>query len=409
MAVNVLALESGVTTLEGHRLGLTGFTQSKGPINGRSGIYPAAGAADLATVSAMVCSIAPFSAWIDGTSTATQGGYPFTLNATVNLTFDPGNAATIRTDRIVAWVKDDTYDSSGATAGSVEIVKGNTTTGAANAVPANAMLLYEVAVPVGASAGGAGINFSTAVTDSRAYTSASGGVVKVANSTQRDAIASPYPGMLAYREDVGWMERYVTTWRPVGVPSVASVANLSLITNPSSGDLAVVTASGLLYRYNGSAWVIASSGFIVARGTRATNTTAQATAHGILRISGIPVLAGRQYRIYTGVLHALSTVNNDYVEFTIKYTTNGSDASVASNVMDGASAYGSLTNVFSINDMGPIQTVYTPATDHNLSIALCIARVQGTGNVNAFGDAGRLIQLVVEDIGLAVTSTGVSL
>lgn len=230
MATRVLALASGVTTLESHRLGLSSLTYSAGTLTGRSGLYPAHGAGNQATVSAMVCSVAPFNAWIDGTNTSTQGGYLFCLDATENITFDAGNASTARVDRIIARVKDNPYDGSGATAGEVAYWKGSVTTGAATALPANSLLLYEVTVPAGTTAGGGGINFSTATVDKRVYTAASGGIPPIYSSTDRSGITTPANGSLIYRSDTDTYERYNTsgaTWRGI-VSKLVDATNVTI-------------------------------------------------------------------------------------------------------------------------------------------------------------------------------------
>ncbi|HSN23130.1 MAG TPA: hypothetical protein VLS45_03030, partial [Methylomicrobium sp.] len=217
MTVRVLALASGLTTTEGHRLTLTGLTLSAGAVTGRSGVYPANGAAALATVSAMVASIAPFNAWIDGSNSTVQGGYLFCSDTSTNITFDAGNAATTRYDRIIARVKDNIYDGSGGTTGEVAYLKGNTTTGAATALPSNSLLLKEIAVPAGASAGGGGINFGTQTVDKVVYTVAAGAVNPIANATDRTAIATPHDGAVISRTDLDALQVFDgSAWKPVG-------------------------------------------------------------------------------------------------------------------------------------------------------------------------------------------------
>jgi hypothetical protein len=56
----------------------------------------------------------------------------------------------------------------------------------------------------------------------------------------------------------------------------------------------------------------------------------------------------------------------------------------------------------------PITTRYAPATSHTLHLALCIRRKQGTGAVSLFADtaSGYVMNLVVEDVGPAVSATG---
>lgn len=203
MTVRVLGLESGVTSLEDHRH-LVGLFQGLGPsgiLERRPGIVPSDGAADLTTASAMQADIAPCVAWIDGTSTSSQGGYPFVSDATETLTFSDGDATNDRIDRVVAQIRDDPYDGSGETDGRVVIVEGTAASPASPpAIPASSIPLYRVDVAAGTSAGSGGIDFGADVTDDREYTAALGGVliVTAGTSTQTDWPGSPYEGQVIY-------------------------------------------------------------------------------------------------------------------------------------------------------------------------------------------------------------------
>jgi hypothetical protein len=91
-----------------------------------------------------------------------------------------------------------------------------------------------------------------------AYTTvAVGGILPVGSAAQRDAITTPYDGFAVWRTDRGWAEvRHSGGWRISGTPIVSTVAALATdITSPAAGQIAFVTATNLLYRYTGSAWV----------------------------------------------------------------------------------------------------------------------------------------------------------
>ena len=256
MTVRVLALESNVTTLESHRLGLTVFQYPSGALTGETGIRP--GGAALSSSTPMVATIAPFTAWIQGGG-STQGGYAFMSDANVNITFDSGEAGNARIDRIIARVYDNTYDASGFVQGTVEYLKGQAG-GAANSVPTGATLLYELSVPAGASAGGTPVNFDNAI-DKRQFTSANGGVLPVTSSSIRDALTNTYDGKLIFRTDRDWIEAHNgTSWKVTNLPKVSSFANLSLITSPSTGDLAVTTDTGNVYQRFNSSWNLVMEG-----------------------------------------------------------------------------------------------------------------------------------------------------
>lgn len=254
MAIKVLALASGVTGLTDHRI-LHGATfQNAGSIQVRSGLIPSPSAGALATVSAMVASVAALKAVISNSISSALGPYVLVSDATVNITFDDGEASVTRTDRIIARVYDNVNDGSGDTKGDVYYLKGQAS-GAATALPNNCILLYEVAVPAGASAGGGGINFNTQTTDRRFYTTAAGGIIPIANATDMSAIANPYEGMAIYRTDLDILYCHDgTSFKPRGIAAVASSGNLTNITNAVEGTVAFVKDVDRLYFYDGSAW-----------------------------------------------------------------------------------------------------------------------------------------------------------
>lgn len=261
MTVHALGLESGVTTLQMHRQTLEGLTTQIGttsPFSGLSGLYRGCPISYTA-VTTMSISVAPFVAWIKGTSTTTQGGYPFISDAAVTITFDDGNASTARTDKIIARVQDNTYDGGGVTAASVAYWKGDTTTGAATALPASCLELYSVVVPAGASVGTGGITWSTALTATYVYTSASGGVVDCNTAAKTTAFIAKTPpsGTLIWRDDQGWFE-YSRSGvnRPLTVPINSTAATLpTYVMYPATGSCAFVNDLHLLMRYSGTAWV----------------------------------------------------------------------------------------------------------------------------------------------------------
>lgn len=288
MGVRVLGLASGVTSREDHRHAESTPMQQSGPINARSGVMPTNGAANLATVSAMVASVAPFSAWIDGGSSAQQAGYNFVFDASANFPFADGEASVDRVDRIWAVVRDNTYDASGFTAGAVEYAKGQSS-GLAQPLPPTAILLYEMTVIHGTTAGTGGINFANVV-DKRVYTTASGGLIPVASSTERAAIANPYVGMACYRKDWGWTEIWDgTAWRVRSQASVSTFTALATaISDPWEGLQVYVRDVDLVYAYTGTAWARQGRGPQAAT-QRAGSVTSLPTSHAETDIAGTSV------------------------------------------------------------------------------------------------------------------------
>ncbi|MEV0843602.1 hypothetical protein AB0I55_29165 [Actinocatenispora sera] len=256
MGVRVLALASGVTTLEDHRLTLSGLVASAGPLANRGGLLPAAGAADLTTVSAMQCTIAPCRVWVPGRSNALQGGYLLVADSDTTVTVADGEASVDRTDRIAAVVHDDVYDASGQQLGEVAYLRGQPT-GQPVAWPDSYVPLYELTVPSGASAATGGVNFAAA-SDLRASTIAAGGILPVGSRTERDALAEPWPGMAIYRRDWGWVETWDgTAWRVQGTATGSSLSAVQTgITDPYQGQLAVARDVNAIYLYDGAQWAL---------------------------------------------------------------------------------------------------------------------------------------------------------
>lgn len=254
MAVKVLALASGVTGLADHRILESGLMASAGTLAARGGLLPGFGAGNLTTVSAMVARVAPLKVIIPNGVSAALGPYLLISDANVDITFDAGEASVPRVDRIIARAYDNTNDGSGSTTGSVYYLKG-TSGGSATALPVNSILLYEMTIPAGASAGGGGVNFANAV-DQRVYTTAAGGIIPVASNAAMSAVSNPYEGMAVYRTDLDVL--YIhdgTNFKARGSANVSSSANLSTINNPYDGMIAVTRDTDAVYVYNGSTWV----------------------------------------------------------------------------------------------------------------------------------------------------------
>ncbi|TDD90769.1 hypothetical protein [Actinomadura rubrisoli] len=255
MTVRVLAQQSGITA-EDHRLGLGVLMGGPGAAwaDRRSGIVPAVGACNLTAVSAMVARISPFQALVDGTSGGLQGQYPVTVDANEDLTFANGEAGVARTDRAILQLRDNPYDSSGFQDGRVVYLKGQAS-GAATALPASSLLLWEVTVPAGASAGGGGINFAAQRVDKRVWTSAVGGTIPVKDVADRDTLTA-YAGLTVFRLDRGGRQVHDgTVWRWRDVISVASAVDRdAVITSPWAGQQVWRTDTKVIEVHDGTAW-----------------------------------------------------------------------------------------------------------------------------------------------------------
>ncbi|MEU4892946.1 hypothetical protein AB0B12_17360 [Streptomyces sp. NPDC044780] len=151
----------------------------------------------------MQAKLSPGQVWVPGTSTGAQGGYPVTVDADTLLTFADGHASLPRVDAVIVRVYDTDYDGSGKYEATLEVIQGTAASSpTAPAVPKNAELLHEVAVPAGASAA-KGITWASAITDRRRYTVALGGIVPAAGGAPHNGA---YVGQ--YRDTGGRLERW---------------------------------------------------------------------------------------------------------------------------------------------------------------------------------------------------------
>lgn len=253
MTIRVLAVGNSNTDQIDHRSLITALTTSQGSVAHRPGLFPSspAGAA-LSNVSAMVVGVGEFKGIIANPSG--PGQFLVQSDSVINLTFDPGEAAVIRTDRIIARVYNQSQDGSGQSDAFVEYLKGQSS-GAATAVPNGALLLWEIPVPAGASSGGGGINFTSIGVDKRVWTTASGGVIPALNSAEVVAISGAFNGEAAYAKDISAL--YIhdgTSFKMRGQTSVASSANLTSISNPWDGLLVTTRDTNHIWQYDGTAW-----------------------------------------------------------------------------------------------------------------------------------------------------------
>lgn len=216
-----------------------------GPQGTRGGLRPDGGGVVTVVSGGMQVQVQPLTCWVEGGASAVQGGYPYVLDATTTLAIADGDASLERTDTVAVVVYDDAFDSSGATSASVQVVQGTPGDGAP-ALPTNAVALYDVIVPAGASAGTGGLSAGNLGPDRRAWTVAAGGVLPVSGAAERDALGA-LEGQAVYREDTGKLQVYAQgTWRTMvdeaSLPVVQGgeeVVDVPSGTNPQVGSLRV--------------------------------------------------------------------------------------------------------------------------------------------------------------------------
>lgn len=150
----------------------------------------------------MTAKVAPGRALVQGGASA--GAYPVVATDYATVTFADGNASNPRIDLVVLRIYDAQFDGGDRTEAVLEVVQG-TPAGApeAPAAPDASLTLAQVLVPAGASTGTGGIDWSTAVSDSRRITVAVGGILPEAGSWD---VAGGYPGQ--YRDTTVQLQRW---------------------------------------------------------------------------------------------------------------------------------------------------------------------------------------------------------
>lgn len=248
----------GQQTVEDVRLTQSALWTPSGQITSRSGMVPTGTAAAPGSVLATsptpngFVHVQPFRAVLQ--SGRSGGVYVMCLDAIKDINIlstsaDPSNA---RRDLIIAQ-QSDTYI--GGDANSDMVVK--QVVGSPSGSPVDPpvtgssdyVVLARVTVPAGASSITTG-NITQLATG---LTVATGGLLPVADATERAAIANPYDGMQIYRRDLDWVEIYDgTAWR---APMWCRTAALANVTNPVTGQMALLTTDNYVYRWTGAAWV----------------------------------------------------------------------------------------------------------------------------------------------------------
>lgn len=144
---------------------------------------------------------------------------------------------------------------------------------------------------------------------------------------------------------------------------------------------------------------------VVMRAQRTTSSSTTTTEVGVLRLDGVPIVAGRSYRIWTSPLAVHSSAANDVVRARLRVSTSGTATTSSTQL--------AITQDIVPNTAHPpapsISSRYDPTSSGTLSVLLTVGRQTGTGNVDILSGSGLEIELVVEDVGLAVSDTGVDI
>jgi hypothetical protein len=146
---------------------------------------------------------------------------------------------------------------------------------------------------------------------------------------------------------------------------------------------------------------------VIARANRNSSSSTTTGEVGVLRLDDLAIGAGRSYRIWTSPFVVHSTVANDVVRARLRFSTSGA-ATTSSSLLDMWQT--SVTNTVN-PPSGLLAAKLESGTNLNVSVLLTIARQSGTGNASIISGSGPdlEIDLIVEDIGLNASDTGVDI
>jgi hypothetical protein len=149
------------------------------------------------------------------------------------------------------------------------------------------------------------------------------------------------------------------------------------------------------------------AGAIIRRTQRTSDSSGATTTElGVLQLESVAVKSGRAYWIGCSTL-SVSGGAGDVVGVRIRYTTDGSTATIASTVLK----YQQTTiRTGTPDEPLAVGVWYFPVADQNLSVLLTVARIAGSaGSALIQGASDVPIQMVVEDRGVDPGDTGISL
>jgi hypothetical protein len=256
-----------IDSLDGRYAMGAGWWPGTTMVRKRGGLAPGPGTPGVVTASGgSNVSIAPF----QGIFNPVRSDAPYVQTSAVPVVFDafatPPSTLANRRDLIILR-QNDPFNGDASAAANFEYIVGNAPA-ADPPIPNPAQTDYVVWAQVTVRQNAANVvqgdilgRLPTGYT-----TVALGGVLPVPSAAVRDAITTPYTGMVVHRDDRGWLETYRGgAWRAEQLAKVATVAALADITHPETNQCAVVAETSMIYRYNGAAWV----GFCPLGGTTA--------------------------------------------------------------------------------------------------------------------------------------------
>jgi hypothetical protein len=393
----------GVQTVEDARYSMGALWTPAGAITSRSGMVPTGAAAVPGSVLATLPTantfvhVQPFR--FVRQSSRGGGTYTMILDSIKDIDIlNPVNGGTAadptnsRIDLIIAQQSDAYFGD----ANSNMVVKrvGGTPSGSPSDPPVpgspDYVLLARVTVPPNATT----IQTSNIANVALPSAVAVGGLLPVADATERNAISTPYDGMQIYRRDMDWIETYDGgAWR---APAWCRTTALANITNPFSGQVALLTTDNFAYRWTGTQWSPMFPGAAAPWGrigevkkTTADNISALAVMESVT----VSVVAGRRYQIDWNANHAANTTGPPNGTIAIR-TAAGGSITTSSTVIRTA---GLLINNATFQPVS-LSTTYVATATETRTFGIT-ATSNGSPVITFEGGADRRL-LAVTDVGV---------
>jgi hypothetical protein len=313
-------------------------------LSGRQGVRPGGGL-DTSVASGTI-TVTPGACLVHGVSAATQGAYWWALDVSWTQSLTAAHATLGRKDLVYVRVRDSDVDTSGAKDTAPVYLAGTASSTPAAPTPAagtSYLPLAVITVPSVASGQSPSVDMSM-----RPYTVAAGGILPVANQTERDAIAGKYAGLTVFRIDTGTMERWGgSAWRDVVERHSVIVAKSGTFALNSGSyiplvwDSAVTTDSSMWSSGQGSRMVAPVAGLYVVSG--GYNWPSGAVECRVaVNINGSQVWQGQLLTSSpgAGVVETNRPIRmnaGDYAEITLYHSTGSTLTGLS-----GSAGYGSL-------------------------------------------------------------------
>ena len=234
----------------------------------------------------------------------------------------------------------------------------------------------------------------------------------------KDTDLTTIAGLAPSNDDV--VQRKAGAWTNRTIAQLAADLSASEL-QPKDADLTTIAglspSDGQLLRRVSGAWAaytlsasdistgtLASArlpSFIVGRNQRTSVHTTSGTIARTLSTTS-SVVSGRIYRVWAQFeMYAASAPATSQCE--LRFTTDNTEPTTTSTVLARALTDHRVTDV---PDFVHIDGLYVPASSHTFRVALCVSRVVGSGNISVSAGATFPAQLVIEDLGPSVSTSG---